>query len=219
MFRNRFLVGLILILTGCSLTLPGDGIVCTEGFIFGLTVNLTDESGDPVTGATLIITDGQYVETLTDLQDGFFRGAGERQGTYTLTVTAAGFEPVTIEDIIVTGDECHVTPISQEVVLTTVPKYVTCSAEFVYGLNVFLTDQNDEPIVGATLTATDEEYIEIMREWGDGWYAGAGERAGRYAITIEVEGFDIVKIDKIYLSEDECHVDRKYFFISLIPNP
>ncbi len=106
----------MLMIAGCDLNLPG-GNVCTEIFIYGLTVYLTDQNGDPVTGATVVITEGQYEETLEVVQDGFYTGAGERQGTYTLTIVAMGFEPVTINNIVITGDECHVTPVGRDITL------------------------------------------------------------------------------------------------------
>ena len=53
-----------------------------------------------------------------EVQPGVYVGAGERAGTYTLTVEAEGFEPVTIEDIVVEADECHVIGVSREVTLT-----------------------------------------------------------------------------------------------------
>lgn len=117
MRQSLCLVGLILTLTGCSLNLPGDGIICTEVFIFGITVFVTDENGTPISDATVIITEGQFNETLTEVQDGFYPGAEERQGTYTLTIQATGFEPVIIENIVVTGDECHVTPVGRDITL------------------------------------------------------------------------------------------------------
>ena len=107
----------LLLITGCDLNFPGDGIICTREFVYGLTVNLTDENGDPISDATVVITGGVLPETLTEFQDGNYSGAGERRGTYTLTVTAIGFEPVTIEDIVITGDVCHVTPVSRDITL------------------------------------------------------------------------------------------------------
>lgn len=117
MKSNIALYSFMLMIAGCNLDLPGGGSNCTEVFIFGLTVYLTDQNGDPVTGATVVITEGQDEETLVVVQDGFYTGAGERQGTYTLTIEATGFEPVTINNIVITGDECHVTPVGRDVTL------------------------------------------------------------------------------------------------------
>lgn len=112
---------MLLMIAGCNLNLPGGGgTICTAVFIYGLTVNLTDPNGDPVTGATVVISEGIFSETLTPVQDGFYTGAGERAGTYTLTVTATGFEPVTQNNIVVTADECHVTPVGRDITLQTV---------------------------------------------------------------------------------------------------
>lgn len=107
----------ILVLVGGCFVLPG-GIVCTEQFVYGVNVSVSDENGDAVTGATLTLTDGDYTETMDEISDGEYVGAGERAGTYSLTVEAAGFESVTIDDIEVNADECHVLPESREVELT-----------------------------------------------------------------------------------------------------
>ncbi|UCC32091.1 MAG: carboxypeptidase regulatory-like domain-containing protein, partial [Phycisphaerales bacterium] len=91
-----------------SLTAAGcipifDRNACTAIFAYGLTVRVMDENGDPVSGATLTLTEGDYVETIpgppgsgVEPEPGVYLGAGERAGTYTLTVEAEGFEPATI---------------------------------------------------------------------------------------------------------------------------
>ena len=120
---------LLLISTACVM-LPKCGCifggpVCTAQFVYGLTVNVTDESGDPVTGATLTLTEGDFVEVIPgppgsglELEGGVYLGAGERPGTYTLTVEAPGFEPVTVESIVIEADECHVIGVTRDVTLS-----------------------------------------------------------------------------------------------------
>lgn len=108
---------------GCCGTF--DGPICTMQFVYGLTVQVTDENGDPVVGATLTLTEAEYVEVVpgppgsgVELEGGTYLGAGERAGTYTLTVESPGFEPVTIENIVIEADECHVISVTREVTLT-----------------------------------------------------------------------------------------------------
>ena len=100
----------IALCAGC----PNGGVPCTLEFAYGLTVHLSDAgTGAPISGASLILREGAYVETmqeiLPDFEPGTYVGAGERAGTYTLTVQAAGYEGQSIEDIVVTADICHVT--------------------------------------------------------------------------------------------------------------
>lgn len=91
--------------------------VCTTEFVYGLNVTLTNADGQPVSGATVTLSEGAYVETMEELSDGTYVGAGERAGTYTLTVEAGAFEPVTIEGIFVDTNECHVIPVLRDVTL------------------------------------------------------------------------------------------------------
>ncbi len=96
-----------------------DGTICTDDFRAGVNVTVTDENGDPISGATLTLTEGDFSETMEESsRAGEYFGAGERAGAYTLTVEAVGFEPVVVDDIVVDEDECHVIPVAQEVSLT-----------------------------------------------------------------------------------------------------
>lgn len=115
------IIGLsLLLVAGCPLVgiIPGDGIVCTEIFVYGLNVTVTDVNGNPIAGATLTLTDGDYTETMEEIRDGEYVGAGERAGTYTMRVDADGFVTQTITDIVIDEDECHVIPVAREVTLT-----------------------------------------------------------------------------------------------------
>ena len=105
-------------LAGC-LTDDGGDVVCTEIFVSGVNATVTNaDTGGVIEGVTLTLTEGDYTETMMELSPGNYAGAGERAGTYTLTVEAEGFETQTIEDIVVDADECHVIPVSETVGLT-----------------------------------------------------------------------------------------------------
>lgn len=95
-----------------------DGVVCTAVFVYGVNVTVADENGNPVSGATLTLTDGDYTEVMEEFEPGTYVGAGERAGTYSLTVEAEGFESTIIEGIAVDEDECHVIGVTREVTLT-----------------------------------------------------------------------------------------------------
>ncbi|MHC4090564.1 MAG: carboxypeptidase-like regulatory domain-containing protein [Planctomycetota bacterium] len=113
--RRFVLVVAALAAAGCE---AERGVVCTEIFAYGVNVTVTDQADEPVTGAVLTLTDGAYSETMEELAEGEYAGAGERAGTYTLVVGADGFEPATIEGIIVDADECHVIPQVRAVTLS-----------------------------------------------------------------------------------------------------
>jgi uncharacterized surface anchored protein len=98
---------------------------CTANFVMGVNVRVIDAAtGAAIGGATLTLADGDYTEILTESLSssisGSYYGAGERPGTYTLTVQAAGYQDATLEDIVVVTDECgcHVIPVERTVEMT-----------------------------------------------------------------------------------------------------
>lgn len=91
-----------------------DQIVCTDQFVYGLNIIVLDAaSGNPIfQDIEVKAVDGTYQEIL-ELVPGLeytFVGAGERAGTYVVTVTKAGFQTFTSAPIVLTRDECHVIP-------------------------------------------------------------------------------------------------------------
>ena len=90
-----------------------DGVNCTEIYVYGLNVTVTDASTDEVLTTDVIVSaeDGSYTEVLTLISDSFV-GAGERPGNYLITVVAEGYNSQTtgIINVELTGDECHVVP-------------------------------------------------------------------------------------------------------------
>ncbi len=115
------LVSLVtLFLVGCPPIF--DGVICTEIFAYGLNATVTDGNGDPVAGATLTLVEGDYTETMIEIdpmgQTGVYVGAGERAGTYSLTIEAEGFDTITLDDIAIDADECHVIPVGLTLSLT-----------------------------------------------------------------------------------------------------
>ena len=103
-------VGLIVALfAGCSDDSTGP-IVCTEEFVYGISIAVRDgATGEAAAvGAEGTITEGDYVETLGVFGDDTLFGAGERAGTYDVRITKDGYEDWTAARVTVTADECHV---------------------------------------------------------------------------------------------------------------
>lgn len=109
------------ILMAASCTMP-PGIACTALYAYGFTVTLTDATtGAAIDNGTLTLTDGSYQEVMQHFPGSGYVGAGERAGTYTLTASAPGFQSRTVNDIVVTKDECHVRGVHLNVMLQPAP--------------------------------------------------------------------------------------------------
>ena len=115
------LIALLVGASGCgddTVRAPGDPVVCTAEVVPGLYIDITDAAtGRPAAcGASVVISDGAYVETATDFCDQAFGplppswmlGAFERPGEYTIVIKAPGYDDWRQEGVVVTADECHV---------------------------------------------------------------------------------------------------------------
>ena len=109
------LFSFILLLNSCEEN-NDENVICTLNYVYGLNINLIEKAtNNSLTGSVSVVAkDGNYEETLenTDPNDSFF-GAGEREGTYILTITSDNYRTFVSEPIVVTGDECHVSTVSK----------------------------------------------------------------------------------------------------------
>lgn len=110
--RAALLAGLALLaFVACKDT---SKLTCTPEWVYGLHVEVRDAATNHAAadGALIIARDGSYVDTLDVQSDALLAlGAGERAGTYSLTIAKSGYQPWQSEGIQVTRDECHVTPV------------------------------------------------------------------------------------------------------------
>ena len=120
-------VGAIAVLASLAACYEGDPsgpIFCTDQFVYGLTVTVRDQSTTlpRADDATLTLREGAYEEIVTDSWDGTtLSGAGERPGTYSVTVEHAGYQTWTRTGVVITADECHVIPVSLTAELIPIP--------------------------------------------------------------------------------------------------
>lgn len=118
---RRVLLSLVLLMAGTS-ALPACEIggSCTTQYVWGVALTLRDaRTQQPITDATVTLVDGSYREEVTAQPlANIYYGAGEREGTYTITVTAPGYQPIAPRTVTVTGDECHVQQVAITVDLT-----------------------------------------------------------------------------------------------------
>ena len=102
-------LGLALLIGGCKSPL----VACNLNLVYGLIIVVTDSSSEALLGGvetTVEVRDGAYVDTLS-LFGNEYSGAGERPGTYSVTVQRSGYRVWRRDGIRVREDECHVIPV------------------------------------------------------------------------------------------------------------
>ncbi|WP_378180387.1 hypothetical protein [Aquimarina sp. SS2-1] len=121
---KKLVLILLVICSACNLEEQNtsDPIFCTEEARPGLEITIRDAINSDMfltTGITVVATDDQYTETLTNFVDtNTFIGAFERTGSYTITVSGDGYETfVSNTPIMVDKDICHVITESREFIL------------------------------------------------------------------------------------------------------
>ena len=105
-------MGVAAMLTACDSLQP---VACTAIFVYGISVEVVDASSGTglADGATLTLRSGDYVESATEtFNAATLVGAGERPGTYDLTVAHEGYHTWIRTGVVVTADECHVRPVA-----------------------------------------------------------------------------------------------------------
>ncbi|GAA4279450.1 carboxypeptidase-like regulatory domain-containing protein [Aquimarina mytili] len=97
-----------------------DPIFCTLEARPGIEVRVKDAIDEMflVEGVEVIITDGEYKETLTSFSgNNTFFGAYERVGTYIIEVRKNGYQTKITDPVVVEKDICHVITQNLEVLL------------------------------------------------------------------------------------------------------
>lgn len=73
----------------------------------------------PASGATVVLREGAYQETLMEVQAGEFRGGFERAGTYRVEISATGFASQAVDGVVAAQLACG--PDTQTLTITLQP--------------------------------------------------------------------------------------------------
>ena len=128
--RNSVSVAIRLVLAFSGVSCIGPFAPCgSDVGRFGLDIGVVDDrtSAPPVTEVTAVVSDGQYADTVRSGQPPGravrLAAAPERPGTYTLTVSAAGYQSKTASNLSVQrGGRCeHLRTVSLNVRLQPAP--------------------------------------------------------------------------------------------------
>ena len=84
-------------------------------FVYGISATVTDAAtGASITpGSYLVVREGGYVDSASAMGD-FLAAAGERAGTYAITIGRPGYSSFSQSGVRVTRNECHVNPVQLE---------------------------------------------------------------------------------------------------------
>ena len=97
-----------------------DPLICTAVAEPAVVVELRDAvTLAPIVGATAILSEGAYSETMFEGPDALYSGGFERPGTYQVDITATGFAAVTRAGITAPAGPCG--PVTQNVTIDMQP--------------------------------------------------------------------------------------------------
>ena len=110
-------VGVVIL--GLAVSACGDPVEppigCTEQFVYGIGIQIVDATSGAqrAAGSTLTVREGAYEEVVTQVWgNNTMVAAGERAGTYTVTVVRDGYQTWSQFDLEVGENECHVIPVT-----------------------------------------------------------------------------------------------------------
>ena len=116
---KKLFVGWYSILVGAVACAGSTSPVCTQEFRPGLVVYVKDSvtKAGAASGASLVVREGSYKDSVaaptTPDQDNFpLSAAGERSGTYQVTVSKTGYAVWQQNNVRVTSNVCHVNTVT-----------------------------------------------------------------------------------------------------------
>lgn len=115
--RESLLSVLALAVSGCSIVAPKS---CTTSFVYGLAIVVKDSisTAGIASGATALARDGTFVDSVSVpanrpvLDSEALLLAGQRGGTYTVTVRKSGYHDWTRLNVQVATGPCHPLPVT-----------------------------------------------------------------------------------------------------------
>jgi hypothetical protein len=90
-----------------------------------------------------------------------------------------------------------------------------CTAEYVYGLRLYIVDQNGATLEGVSISTNGFMDSGSFDEGGEGWYTGLGEGKGQYNLVLEKEGY-VTHYDTVHLINEVCHVDEQMKTVMMV---
>jgi hypothetical protein len=119
----RTLLAVVAVLGTCGPSCADDLVPCTRNIVTGLVVAVVNSTGTRICGATVVASGSGHTETLVESGtsvDCSYAGLAERAGTFTITVSKAGYQTEVVSDLSIEEDQCHVIPQSITVTIDSI---------------------------------------------------------------------------------------------------
>jgi len=114
------LLGILLICAACT---SNDLVICTAQFVPGIVVEVQDSvsGASRVQGAQGAVHDGPFLDSLRPHSPTSLQAAGERPGTYNVTLSHAGYADWVRTGVQVERGVCHVQTVTLQALLQPSP--------------------------------------------------------------------------------------------------
>ena len=164
------------------------------------------ESGDPLSGATVIVSSGfggsATRDTMTTGTDGTYLFESLTEGIYTVTVSLSGYETFTRRNVTVGEDE------------VTVDVELDAIAPATGVISGTVTDsESGDPLSGAIVVISSgfgvTAVLDTVKTGADGTFSVGQLQAGNYRVTISAEGYRAFTQRNVNVEDDEVTVDAE----------
>lgn len=120
MRNTTILLSAVFVGTSCG---TSEVVVCTAQFVPGIVVEVLDSAtkASLVQGARGAVQEGAFIDSLHPLSPTALQAAGERPGTYTVTVVHPGYIDWSRPDVQVHEGVCHVQTVTLQALLQQTP--------------------------------------------------------------------------------------------------
>lgn len=186
-------------------------------------VIVLDEQGEGLCGASVVVRDGAFEETLSAETDECYRFLmPERVGVYEVTVSRPGYDPFVRQGMHVSAQVSSCAG-PGTLLARLLPARRNCDASAILSFQVDLRDEAGAPVCDASVVVRDGAFsqalVALPGAGGTCTWDGPAERPGTYEVTISKPGYETVVLPSVAVKPgpDACHVVPAKVNATLVP--